>query len=96
MENAESEKAGVGDGPLMLPLHFCLGLCVSRCPLYGHWCHGAKGYMRHIWVVQAPEPALFPQYLKADSESITIFTFVCQDFWASFQILKKGSFFYPL
>lgn len=32
----QSEKAGVGDGPLMLPLHFCLGLCVSRCPLYGH------------------------------------------------------------
>lgn len=40
-----------------------------------------------------PEPVLCPRYLKADSERITIFTFGCQDFRASFQTLRKRILF---
>ena len=58
------------------------------------WCWQHSRDTHHSGL--ASEPALFLQYLKADSEKLAIFTFGCPDFQGSFKILRKGSFSYPL
>lgn len=78
----------MGGAPHPRHLGPCLSDVLYTSLMPWSWEHSSETHLSG----PGPRAAPFLQQLKADSERVTIFTFGCQDFWASSQALKRGSF----